>query len=55
MMAGIILVLLVLAGCTMTPRLANVSGAEGNKPEHYEQTIREHLRPSTGFTASASR
>jgi hypothetical protein len=36
--------LIFLAGCTMAPRLANVSGAEGNKPEHYEPTIREHLR-----------
>jgi hypothetical protein len=43
----IIGLLVFLAGCTirpMTPRYANISGAEGAKPEHYEQTIREHLR-----------
>jgi hypothetical protein len=50
----------VLVGCAMTPRLANVSGAEGNKPEQYEQTIREHLRvtlldPPTTCRISASR
>lgn len=43
-MSLVIGLLIFLAGCAMMPRLANVSGAEGNKPEHYEQTIREHLR-----------
>lgn len=43
--ANLIMCLLAfLMGCTVTPRLANVRGAEGEKPERYEQTIREHLR-----------
>ena len=36
--------LVFLVGCATTPRLANTLGAEGHRPEHYEQTIREHLR-----------
>jgi hypothetical protein len=36
--------LVFLVDCATTPRLANISGAEGDRPEHYEQTIREHLR-----------
>jgi hypothetical protein len=43
-MGLVIGLLVVLAGCAVTLRLANVRGAEGPKPEHYEQTIREHLR-----------
>jgi hypothetical protein len=31
----IIGLLVFMAGCAMTPRYANVSGAEGDRPEQY--------------------
>jgi hypothetical protein len=43
-MRMVIGLLVFMAGCAMTPRYANVSGTEGDRPEQYEQTIREHLR-----------
>jgi hypothetical protein len=36
--------LVVLAGCAMTPRATNTRLDIGAQPEHYEQAIREHLR-----------
>jgi hypothetical protein len=43
MKLGLVLVFILL-GCVVTPRYTNTRADVGPKPEHYEQTIREHLR-----------
>jgi hypothetical protein len=46
-MSLVIGLLVFLAGCVMTPmtpKYTSTSTDVGAKPEHYEQTIREHLR-----------
>jgi len=36
--------LVLLAGCALTPTYTNTRADVGARPEHYEQTIRDHLR-----------